>query len=156
MSDDVKELRERLLSRAERASNGCLEWQGTTGSTGYGQLRFEGRNQRAHRVMWIAFRGEIPDGLCVCHSCDNRACVELSHLFLGTALDNTRDMDRKKRRDLQAGETNGNAKLSAEDVAEIRRLHAAGLSHPEVAHRFNIDRSNVSLIVLGKAWRHVQ
>lgn len=74
----------------------CWEWTGFK-NKGYGQLEFRGKTQRAHRVVWMLIYGEIPDGLCVLHHCDNPSCCNPAHLFLGTMLDNNRDMIKKGR-----------------------------------------------------------
>jgi hypothetical protein len=80
----------------------CKEWTGTRTPDGYGRLHVGGRkfekNLLVHRVTWEAEYGPIPDGMCICHHCDNRACYEVKHLFLGTQADNVRDMDAKGRR----------------------------------------------------------
>lgn len=77
----------------------CWEWIGKKQSDGYGEFRALGKVYfRAHRFSWILFYGNIPDGVLVCHKCDNRGCVNPNHLFLGSRLDNTMDMDNKGRR----------------------------------------------------------
>ena len=92
---NVKERLERLSLMVE---SGCREWQGTvTKSTGYGEIKVNGRKITAHRATWIAHHGEIPTGLVVMHSCDNRLCVNLKHLSVGTRRDNMIDMGRKGR-----------------------------------------------------------
>lgn len=93
--------RERLLMkfwlRAKLMESGCFEWQGTLREKGYGRLYHLGRLGDAHRVAWELTRGPIPDGLYVCHKCDNPPCVNPDHLWLGTNTDNMRDMVRKGR-----------------------------------------------------------
>ncbi len=77
--------------------DGCWEWQGSRNKLGYGITSLRGRAIRAHRVSWEIVNGPIPDGLLVCHRCDNPACVRPDHLFLGTQIDNLRDMRTKGR-----------------------------------------------------------
>lgn len=77
---------------------GCWEWTGATiGHMGYGWMRFDGRSQLAHRVSWLVYQGEIPDGMQVMHTCDNPVCVRPDHLCLGTNADNQADMVAKGR-----------------------------------------------------------
>ena len=88
----------RLLNRIERVSeSGCWIWMAACYRSGYGEISFMGRARPAHRVSWIIHNGPIPDGLCVCHRCDVRQCVNPAHLFLGTKQDNTLDMHAKGR-----------------------------------------------------------
>lgn len=79
------------------ADNGCWEWTACLDKYGYGEFRFEGKTKRAHRVSWILKHGSIDDSLFICHKCDNPKCVNPDHLFLGTRLDNQRDMSKKNR-----------------------------------------------------------
>lgn len=69
----------------------CIEWAKSRNNDGYGQERYNGKTMRAHRAAWIKTNGFIPDGLYVLHKCDNRACVNIDHLYLGTQKDNMRD-----------------------------------------------------------------
>jgi hypothetical protein len=94
------DLRQRVKAKAgpPHPKTGCRPWRGTRDRDGYGVLGVDGRQQRAHRVVWELTHGPIPDGLCVCHHCDNPPCVEPTHPFLGTHADNVRDAVAKGRR----------------------------------------------------------
>src|SRR5262245_28170710 len=95
----------------------CIEWTGTVGNHGYGVLKVLRQQYLAHRWMWQMRRGPIPKGLFVLHRCDNRLCIRIDHLFLGTNLDNVRDMMAKSRQ--PRGERKSQAKLTNKAVAEI-------------------------------------
>ena len=75
----------------------CWEWQASFHTTGYGQIKYNRKKWKAHRISWILTNGEIPNTLCVLHKCDNPKCVNPNHLFLGTLKENTQDMLKKNR-----------------------------------------------------------
>ena len=102
----------------------CIEWEGYRHKDGYGRRSVGGKVRQAHRVAWEAVHGDIPEGHCVCHSCDNPPCVNVEHLFLGTHRDNMKDMNNKGRRAGPAGETHHDAKLTDEQVWNVRRNYA--------------------------------
>ena len=102
--------------------------------------------------MWEITYGLIPDGLCVLHRCDVKSCVNPAHLWLGTALDNAEDRDRKGRRSPPRGEMNGRVKLTAVKVEEIRALNAIGFSQAELSKRFGVSDFAVFSIVHRRSW----
>jgi hypothetical protein len=136
--------------------DGCHEWQGNKFQSGYGRIKVGGREHRAHRFIWTCAVGPIPDGKLVLHRCDNPPCVRLDHLFLGTNADNSADMANKGRasRNLTkvyaSGEMHHNAKLSDEQVLELRRRYeAGGLNQAALAIQYGVSQALVSQIVRG-------
>lgn len=194
--------------------SGCWLWFGANdGADGYGCFRTTGiEESRAHRLSYMRFVGEIPDGLEVMHTCDTPACVNPDHLVVGTHAQNMADASQKGRmrgtpyekqwmvlrpqdrlrgdknwarqnphllrrgedhhwhgrRQLgdenpsrkyperrPRGEAHCHAKLTADDVAEIRRLRSAGWSQQRIADKFSVSQPTISWILLGRGWRHV-
>lgn len=134
-------------------NSGCWLWDAALDSGGYG--RFNDGHKKAefaHRLSYREHKGLIPAGMCVCHSCDVRACVNPDHLFLGTVADNNADKMSKGRHTPTKGARNGMARLNDATVAEI--YQATG-SQSEIARRFNITQPSVSLIKLRKTWKHL-
>lgn len=119
------------------------------------RMFWKGQNVSASRVSWYLFKGEDPGNSCVCHTCDNGMCVNPDHLWLGTIADNNRDKMEKGRFVPNNGIQNGNAKLTPEDVKNIRRLYASGMTHQKIADLYNIDRSTSIHIVNKKTWKHI-
>lgn len=147
---------------------GCWLWQGSTTKGGYGRIKHKGLIHRAHRLSWQLQRGPIPDGLFVCHKCDVPLCVNPDHLFLGTAAENARDRDRKGRNShgpghfsktqperVLRGERHGMAKLTVEQVREIRRLLAA-YTCVDIAKQFGVNYTTISRIKRGQGWKAVK
>lgn len=145
-----------VLKRGYEESEGCWEWQRYVRPAGYGQLGLPGtrRTIDAHRASWIVHRGPIPDGLFVCHHCDNRRCVNPAHLFLGTNADNMADAVAKDRWPHRYGPAHHSTKLSTEAVEAIRRRHAAGGSPKALAAEYGICHQYVWQLVARK-WRNV-
>lgn len=129
----------------------CWNWQACKFRDGYGQFRANYHNYRAHRVAYTLYHGDIPDGLVVCHTCDNRLCCNPSHMFLGTIRDNSLDAREKGR--LPTGERNGSSKLTYEQVAEIRALYATGnYSQMQIAAMFHVHQTLISAITRNVRW----
>ena len=148
--------KERFWAKVRKGSQ-CWEWTGCCSDTGYGNVYADGRLWATHRYSWLIHNGEIPGGLCVLHSCDNRRCVRPSHLFLGTKRENSIDMARKGRERVPSlkGEANAAARLTAETVLRIRDDAAKGIRQNAIARRLRVSVSTVSLIVRRRIWRHV-
>lgn len=136
-------------------TDGCWNWTANKYRSGYGQFGYGGLTQQAHRVAYQLYIGPIPDGLCVLHRCDNPGCVRPDHLFLGTQADNVHDCIGKGRKVSSFGEKNGNAKLTAEQVAVIREKRANGALLANLAEEFNISESAVSLIANRRNWASI-
>jgi hypothetical protein len=134
----------------------CWEWAACTNPKGYGQFRWDGMMRQAHRMAWQIVHGPIPEGMCVCHTCDNPACVNPEHLFIGTVADNNNDRDAKGRTVFMSGEDNGMTKLNREQVAEIKRMgEAMHHGQAEIASRYGVTRYAICDIARGRTWRHV-
>ncbi len=151
----IKVLEERFWEKVDiRGENECWEWLASTRSDGYGQIQRGRRGEgiiSAHRVSWEIHCGNIPDGLHVLHTCDNKICVNPNHLFLGTNADNVRD---KKEKGFQIrGTQMGTSKLSENDVIEIRNIkEVVGLSNAYLARLFGVSSSSISNIINRKRW----
>lgn len=123
---------------------------------GYGLIRINRKNILSHRFSWGIHFGRIPEGLCVLHECDNRRCVNPNHLFLGTNQDNVDDKVNKNRQPDLKGENNGSAKLTSNQVREIRQLcRERKLLQKEIAKMFHISPGSISHIYTNKTWRHI-
>jgi hypothetical protein len=134
-------------------STGCWNWIRYKSKEGYGRVNREGRLWLAHRWAYKVAYGAAPDNLCVCHRCDNPACVNPDHLFLGTHRDNSIDRNRKGRNSPRTGSRNGRAKLTEEDVRQIRALYMAGeTTQVQLAEMFGIAQANISAAILRKTW----
>ena len=130
----------------------CWIWTAAL-DDGYGQFWYDGRMVRAHRFAYELVIVPIPDGLEPDHLCENTACVNPDHLFLGTNADNIQDMVNKGR--AQRGESHTQAIFTDDDVRNIRKLHAAGVSQSELGRRYGTHAATISKITRRKTWKHV-
>lgn len=155
-TDDV--LRERIHENVIKC--GCWVWTRSSLPSGYGRISIGAQKQDyVHRVSYRVFKGAIPDGMLIMHSCDNPRCCNPDHLSAGTQFDNMQDCSRKQRvrvfiRESSAGESNGRAKLKECDVLEIRRMHTL-TPLAELAHLYGVSRATLDLVRKGKTWRHL-
>ena len=135
---------------------GCWNWTRSTIGKGYGQCNVRHMKERfAHRVSYMAFNGVIPPDTDVLHTCDNRLCVNPSHLFLGTKKDNAQDMKAKGRH--LYGERNTEAVLTEVKVLEIHRLYRAGdISTYRLADMFGVRQGTIWKILQGHRWAHIK
>lgn len=135
---------------------GCLEWTGSTTRYGYGRIRIGRRLYLAHRVAFIRAYGLIPEGKYVCHQCDNPACCNPEHLFLGTQFENMADMYRKGREPNKLGQNNPASKLTDADVRQIRKMYAAGgVSQAALGRKYGVSTVMIGLIVRREKWQHI-
>jgi hypothetical protein len=175
-------LRERFLKKViPEPNSGCWLWIGGSFKSGYGTVYVGGgrsapRYEQAHRLSWKLFRGPIPAGdhhgtTCVCHSCDNPACVNPDHLFLGSHADNMRDMAEKGRvvscrgdqhwsrfkpESVTRGSTHPLHKLTEDDVVAIREAHASGqVKQIDLARQYGVSAVLISRVIRRLAWPHV-
>lgn len=148
-----KESLDRLMRRVRKQDGGCWEWTGANNGLGYGVFRMGGKRFYAHRYSYERHVGPIPDGMFVCHKCDNPACVRPDHLFIGTQADNLGDMKRKGRSCF--GSRNGNAKVGADDVARIRQQYHGRYTRPslrEIGEEYGLSLQQVYRIASHKRW----
>lgn len=153
----TQELIDRFNAKWELVGSGCFEWTASKAGRGYGQIKIPKtrRQEYAHRLAYRIYHGEIPDDKEVCHKCDNPACVNPDHLFLGSRKENAEDMAAKMRS--LYGSRNPNSKLSDASVRKIRVLLAEGkMSQEKIARLFGTSQMNVSRIKRGIYWKHIE
>lgn len=157
-----KPVEERYWPKVDRSGgpDACWPWTAHRMKSGYGLFAVPNGTSYAaphlaHRVSWALVNGPIPDGLFVCHSCDNPPCCNPSHLFLGTPQDNARDMQAKGRAVIRRGESATMAKLTTEQAREVRRRARAGESPTRLGDEFGVSDTLVQRIRDGLAWRHL-
>ncbi len=145
---------ERFWSKVEKHGfDECWPWiAGTT--KGYGGFWDGSRAIGAHCFSWELVHGPVPDGLCVLHSCDNRPCVNPTHLWLGSRAENSADMVAKGRSSRRKGEANPRAKLTEEQVRVIR-IFSQRVNRTLLASRFGVSNSLVGQILRRKCWKHI-
>ena len=152
---ETPDLAERFWSRVD-TSGDCWNWISDSKSRRYGRI-WAKREMSAHRVSYLLTHGEIPDGLYVCHHCDNGLCVRPTHLFLGTPKDNMLDATQKGRLTDHYphyyGEENPKSKLTRKKVDEIRVRYSRGVKGTVLSKEFRVSASTISAITRGITWK---
>lgn len=132
----------------EGSKEECWLWTGYKLKSGHGQFRYRRKTIYAYRFMYALVNGPFDDFLCVLHKCDNGACVNPNHLYLGTKQDNTNDM-------MNRGRYFYSGFLQEEDIIEIYKLAKQGLNQKQLADKFQVDQSQISKILSGHRWGHI-
>jgi hypothetical protein len=135
--------------------SGCWFWTMEMSPNGYGHAWFQGRTELAHRLSYMLAKGPIAAGLLVCHTCDNRQCVNPEHLWLGTQKENLQDAARKGRRKYCPGEKNGHAKLTEQAVLFCRMVCGGEITQTYLAKHYGVAVSAISRAISGKRWKHL-
>lgn len=148
----------RFWSKVNRTSH-CWIWTASLDGRGYGKFVMwrDGKHTYyiAPRIAWQISNGPVPEGMQVCHKCDNPKCVRIGHLFLGSAVDNAKDMLRKGRFPKRTRELNPNSKLTYKDVQSIRRIKSTGVSAETISKAYKITKKHVWNLCAknSKLWR---
>lgn len=149
MSTLAKRFYERI---DQKGTDECWNWKGPVWPHGYGRLSQVRKNGYSHRHAWELHFGKIPDGMCVCHKCDNKLCCNPNHLFLGTIADNMADMVQKNRQ--RKGERIPSSKLTAEKVSRIKNL-IGKFPVRKLGEMFGVSYQSIQFIKDGITWKHV-
>ena len=164
---DTRSLEERFHGFTDKSTgDGCWLWQGSTDTDGYGRIAYKGKTHKAHRLSWQIHKGQIPDGMDVCHTCDNPPCVNPDHLWLGTDADNMRDRDQKKRT-ANGRKIRNTATLTEHQVRTMRKLWEkdgwgkpgrapkGSLTYSELGRRFRVTDVQAKNVILHRSWAHL-
>lgn len=135
-----------LLARTTKTESGCMEFNGCVQSNGYSRATVRRKTDYAHRHIYRLIKGEIPSGMDVCHSCDNRKCINPDHLFLGTRRENMQDAVKKGRQ--AKGARLPQTILGEQDRSRIVADARSGRPYKEIAREIGICRQHVGKIAI--------
>lgn len=148
-------LSDKIKAYSDVVESGCWEWNRYRMPCGYGRIRHGGSMWLAHRLSYLAFNGDIPEGLVVRHKCDNKCCVNPEHLEVGTQKDNVQDAIKRGRfsyRDNPKGVEHPNSKLTEE---QVRVIFYSNETQRSLAAKYGVSFQLISLIKRGKIWQHM-
>jgi hypothetical protein len=145
---------QRFWSKVNKTDT-CWLWTAGCSGNGYGVFTIKSKNVSAHRYSYELHYGEILEGLVVRHTCDVRNCVNPNHLLTGTQQDNITDMIEKGRRQSSIGIKNNSAKLSEDDVIEIRIFREFGFTQKQLGEMYGVIRETIKDIISRKNWSHI-
>ena len=162
---ELNNVKSRLLSKIViDLATGCWNWVGGKGNNGYGRIRINDKFYLPHRASYVIFVGDIPEGMCVCHKCDNPSCINPEHLFVGTRNDNMQDALRKGRLKIpksistqfEIGHKPKNRSLSNNQVLEIKRMLKDGFTIHDISSTLNIGRHTINNIKRGHSYFNIK
>ena len=146
---------DRVHGKYTVSESGCWVWNRKRNEWGYGVLGIANRSTLAHRFVWTEVHGSIPEGYGVLHRCDNPACINPEHLFLGTPADNNADMKAKGRNRQPKGTAHPRARLKPDDIRRIRSL-AGKRTHISLAEEYKVAESTIWMILHNRIWKSVK
>lgn len=150
-------MEERFMKFVSKSDDGCWIWNGGKTPNGYGHFSVGSKGspgKSAHRVSYELFKGNIPYGMWVLHTCRNK-CVNPEHLKLGTAKENNYD-DKVRDGSLLIGTKNPACKYTEDQIRDIRRRYQEGETQTSIAKSLGIKQGHISDICLRKVWKHIQ
>lgn len=134
----------------------CIEFSSGYRKDGYCNVSVNGKQRLAHRIAFELFNGEIQEGKIVCHTCDNRRCINPKHLYAGNHSLNALDRQKRNLNSSQLGESNRASKLKECDVLEIRKYSSLGVCPDELSKKFGISPFYIKDVISGRRWGHLE